>query len=169
MLALDMNGSSIGSFGHIWLYKGDVDTVSSAPFMDDRVRPGYSTFTFSGTAQNSGGGLSSAITLSLSNESSIPPEAYVTDIQTQGTISSRVMGVTHMLNPGGEGWMEADSGLIEDGSFRDIDTKYGTIFVRQPWQFAYYQTAFQKTTMSRVKMSIEWKYDIKKTNYESYR
>lgn len=167
-LVADMDGSSIGTVGYIMVLKADRLDLYSDPSLDNRIERGYNTFSFSGTAQNPGGGLSSAITLNLSNNSSIPPYAYVTEIYTEGIISSRVLDVNHWLNPGGAGWIKATSGLIEDGQFRDIDTTYGIIRARQSWQFAYYQTALQRTTMSRVKMKMEWKYDINMTNYESY-
>ncbi len=138
------------------------------PYLNNRIHPGSGTFSFTGIAKNSGGALSSVLTLNLTNESSIPPYAYVTNIRTNGTISPSVMGVEHYLNPGGGGWIPATSGSVENGSFRDLDTTYGTINARQSWQFAYLQTALQSTTMSRVTMTMEWEYDMNKTNYETY-
>lgn len=83
-LVADMDGSSIGTVGYIIVVKADRIDLYSDPSLDNRIEEGYNTFSFSGTAQNSGGGLSSAITLNLSNNSSILPYAYVTEIYTEG-------------------------------------------------------------------------------------
>lgn len=166
-LVVDMNGLSIGSMGYIRVSKLDYadSGADMRPFLDRRMHPGSGTFRFTGTASNPGNSYSTTLTLDLSDKPNVPQGAIATDIYTSGTLSPDVMGVDHMLNPGGKGWVTAVSGMGDDGSF-DMEP-YGQE-VKQSWQFMYYQSAFARTTISRLEMRVSWEYDINKTNYESF-
>lgn len=165
-LVADINGSSVGTVGYIRITKVDPFDVtsSSIPFIDKRIYTGSGTYKFSGTAQNSGNGYSTVLTLNLTNNPEIPEGATVKSANTTGTMSTNVGGVQHMLNPGGAGWL-ASSATNGRASF---DFSPYNIGVKNLWQFKYYQSAYSSTRLSNLSMRINWEYDIRNTNYELF-
>lgn len=168
-LVVNIDGTQTNGVGYIRVTK--VHRMSfmagGTPSLTTRIRSGFDTFSFSGTASNPGNSTSSVLTLNLTNSSKVPPHAVVDRITTSGSMSYNVGGVHHQLNPGGMGWLTSAYTNPEDGSF-NIGTEYN-IGVKQPWGFRYTQTAFMSTTLSRVTMKIYWDYDIQYTNYELFK
>lgn len=77
--------------------------------MNERIKTGRGVFSFSGTASNPGnssislsGVDSSVLTLNLTNNTAIPPEAIVTSVNTSGTQSPSQGNVHHMVLPATE-------------------------------------------------------------------
>lgn len=167
-LVVNINGTQTNGVAYLQVTKVNPKSISSggSPFIHTRIHKGYGTFTFSGTASNSGNSISSVISLDLTNNSSIPPHAIVDSIDTASSISYSVGGVHHQINPGGLGWLTSAYTSAENGTFK-IGTQYN-IQAKQPWQFRYTQIALKSTKMSRVKMTIDWEYDIRYTNYELF-
>lgn len=167
-LVVDINGNRTSSIGYIRVTKVDEmdSNAGGIPSIHTRIYSGYNTFTFSGTAKNSGGSISNIISLNLSSNSKIPNGAVVDRISTASSISYRVGGVYHQLNPGGDGWIQSSS---SDATSGDFDLSGYNIAAKQPWQFRYSQTALRSTEMSRVEMRIYWDYDINQTNYEVFK
>lgn len=167
-LVVNINGTQTNGVAYLQVTKLNPKSLSSGgtPSIDTRIHKGHGTFSFSGTASNSGNSTSSVLYLDLTNNSSIPPYAVVDEINTTSDISYSVGGVRHQINPGGAGWLSSVYTSAEDGMFR-IGTQYN-IQAKQPWQFRYTQTALKSTKMSRVKMQIDWEYDIRHTNYELF-
>ena len=167
-LVVNINVTQTNGVAYLQVIKVNPKSLSSGgiPSIDTRIHKGHGTFSFSGTARNSGNSTSSAISLDLTNNSNIPPRAIVDEINTTSDISYSVGGVHHQINPGGRGWLTSIYTSAEDGMFR-IGTQ-NNIEARQQWQFRYTQTALKSTNMSRVKMTIDWEYDIQYTNYELF-
>lgn len=167
-LVVNIDGDRTNSIGYIRITKVDrMDMFAGGiPSIYTRIRSGYDTFRFSGTATNSGGSISTVLTLDLTNSSKIPPHAIVDRISTSSSISYSVGGVYHQLNPYSLGWISARNSGATSGDF-DL-SGYG-VEARKLWQFRYSQTALKSTQMSRVDMKIYWDYDIQYTNYELFK
>lgn len=167
-LVVNIDGDRTNSIGYIRITKVDrMDMFAGGiPSIYTRIRSGYDTFRFSGTAKNSGGSISNILTLDLTNSSKIPPHAIVDRISTSSSISYSVGGVYHQLNPNNLGWIQARNSGATSGDF-DL-SGYG-VEARRLWQFRYSQTALKSTEMSRVDMKIYWDYDIQYTNYELFK
>lgn len=167
-LVVNIDSDQTNSVGYIRVTKADPLDISSGgtPSINDRIRSGYHTFRFSGTAKNSGNSISTVLSLDLTNSPYIPSHAIVDRISTDSSISYNVGGVHHQLNPGGFGWVQSSSTSAESGNF---DFSSVSIRADQPWQFRYAQTALKSTSMSSVEMSIYWDYDIQYTNYEMFK
>lgn len=168
-LVVNIDGTQTNGVAYLQITKVNPNSISSGgtPAIHTRIKEGRGTFSFSGTASNSGNSTSSVISLNLTNNTSIPPHAVVDRIRTTSDISYSVGGVRHQINPGGIGWLTSAYTSAEDGDF-EIGTQFN-IEARQPWQFRYTQTALKSTKMSRVKMQIYWEYDIQFTNYELFK
>lgn len=167
-LVVNIDGEQTNSIGYIRVTKVDEMNFSAGgtPSISKRIYSGYGTFKFSGTAKNSGGSVSNALTLDLTNNSKIPPRAIVDKISTNGSISYRVGGVWHQLKPRSDDWIESIYEGPEVGSFA---LSGYNISAKQPWQFRYSQETSKSTQMSGVEMKINWHYDIKDTNYELFK
>lgn len=143
--------------------------------MYDRIKSGSGTFNLKGTAKNSGnygantaGNNSSILSVDLTNESSIPPEAIVYHISSKGTMSPNQGNVHHMIMPETEGrWFTALAANSSNGSF-GISLS-DNIPVRQQWQYCYNVLSPASSTMRNVSFVIDWKYDLANTNYELYK
>lgn len=168
-LVVNVDGTQTNNIAYIRVTKVDPMDISSggSPSINTRIKSGYGTFTFSGTASNPGNSTSTVLTMNLANNSNVPPHAIVDRISTSSSISYSVGGVHHQLNPGGLGWLTSAYTSADSGSF-NIGTE-NNVEVGQLWGFRYTQTAFKSTTMSRVKMTFHWDYDIQYTNYELFK
>lgn len=169
-LVVNIDGTQTNNVAYLRLTSVDRMDINGrkTPSLSDRTATGYADgFRISGTARNSGSGISSVLTVDLTNNSKIPPRAVVDKIITKSSISSSVGGVHHQLCPGSAGWFESVYTGAEKGTFQ-IGAERG-IQARQPWQFRYAQTAPKSTTMSSVSMTIYWEYDIQYTNYELFK
>lgn len=143
--------------------------------MNERIKSGRGTFSFSGTASNPGnssinpaGVDSSVLSLNLTRNTDIPPAAIVKRVSTSGTQSPRQGNVHHMIMPATQPSIWYTS-IYTDNASGDynIDTS-DDIEVRQIWQFKYNAMSTAKSTMSRVTLKFEWEYDIANTGYKTY-
>lgn len=143
--------------------------------MNERIKTGRGVFSFSGTASNPGnssislsGEDSSVLTLNLANNTTIPPEAIVTSVNTSGTQSPSQGNVHHMVLPATESstWYTSTVASASSGHY-NIDVSDG-FQAAQRWQFKYNALATAKSTMKNVKITLEWEYDIANTGYKSY-
>lgn len=143
--------------------------------MNERIKTGRGTFTFSGTASNPGnssislsGVDSSALSLNLTNNSTIPPAAIVTSVSTSGTQSPSQGNVHHMILPATESsiWYTSTYSSATSGNYTISSTD--SFAARQIWQFKYNALATAKSTMKSVKLTLSWEYDIANTGYKSY-
>lgn len=142
--------------------------------MNDRLRTGHGEFSFSGTAINNGnrpvslsGRDSSILTLNLSNDSRIPQNAIVTLVRTDGSQSPNQGNVHHMICPATDSgvWYTSTYSSATSGRYNiSVSDEY---HARQRWQFKYNAQATAKSTMSRVKLTLEWEYDIAMTGYKA--
>lgn len=139
----------------------------------DRIKTGSGTFKFSGTASNPGntaasvnGTESSVLTLNLTNNASIPPNAVVTSVSTSGTQSPKQSGVWHMILPASQTsvWYTATVANATSGSYT-INGSDG-FDARQIWQFKYKVTPTAKSTMQNVTVLLRWTYDLNDTDYK---
>lgn len=165
-LVVNVDGTMTNKVAYIQVVRLNPKRISAsgAPFIDNRIQSAHGTYTFPGTAQNSGNGTSSVLTLNLTNNSSIPDNSIVKNVYTNSDISNSVGGVHHQLNPGGFGWITTKTTNAEHGTF-DIGAT-DNIAVKQQWGFRYTQSAYMSTTMRNVQMTIDFNYDIQYTNYE---
>ncbi len=141
----------------------------------DRIKTGNGTFNFSGSASNPGnasmsttGVESGVLSLNLSNNTSIPPNAIVTSVSTTGTQSPNQGNVRHMIAPTNPAniWFTSIVSSSTSGTY-NIDIS-NALPARQTWQFKYNALATAKSTMSNVKLTLKWEYDIAETNYATY-
>ncbi len=165
-LAVNIDGTNTRSYGYIQVIKGDYsDSSSIIPRISKRIYTGFDTFKFSGTSSNSGFGYSSILYLDLSRNSSIPNGAVVTGMDTYGSMSSSVGGVTHYLGAmGSQRVFESTYNSATRGSFK-VDPSLG-IPAKQLWAFQYYQSAFASTSLRNIEVKLSWEYDISQTNYQ---
>jgi len=142
--------------------------------MNERIKTGRGVFSFSGTASNPGnssislsGVDSSVLTLNLANNTTIPPEAIVTSVNTSGTQSPSQGNVHHMVLPATESstWYTSTVASASSGHY-NIDVSDG-FQAAQRWQFKYNALATAKSTMKNVKITLEWEYDIANTGYKN--
>lgn len=175
-LTADIDGSSTNSYAYIKIERtinknvpedaGYVIPASLIAHVNKRTYTGYGTFSYSGTASNSGYAYSSFLAMDLRSNSTIPDGAIVTAIETYGTISSSVGGVTHLVTAyNSDKEYTSSYSSSSRGSFK-LDASDG-IEAKQIWGFRYLQTAFASTTMKSVSMKLTWEYDINQTNYEA--
>lgn len=139
----------------------------------DRIYTGNGTFSFSGTASNPGnssvstaGVDSSILTLNLTNNTTIPPNAVVTYVSTAGTQSPSQGNVRHKIRPASSGWFTSTVTSATSGTFNV--TLANNIFAAQQWEFQYNALATAKSTMKNVKLTLKWEYDIAFTNYARF-
>ena len=140
--------------------------------MNNRIKTGHATFSFSGTASNTGntsmslsGVDSSELTLNLTNNTTIPPHAIVTSVSTSGTQSPSQGNVHHMIRIDGT-WYTSTYASATSGNY-NIDTN-DNIEAKQQWRFKYNALATAKSTMKNVKLTLNWEYDISLTEYTAY-
>ncbi len=146
--------------------------------MYERIRKGSGTFSFSGTARNSGnpatssgvnyaGTDSTILSLNLTNNTSIPPNAIVSSIQTKGTQSPSQGNVRHKIMPVSVGiWYESTVSSSSSGHFGiSVDD---LIPAKQQFMFCYNVLSPASSTMQNISMTINWEYDLADTNYELY-
>ena len=170
------NGTSSSQTYYIHVNRGTaVGSLYFSITLRDRIKNGRGTFNFSGTASNPGnssmslsGVDSSILSLNLTNNTSIPPEAIVTRVSTSGTQSPSQGNVHHMIWPASQSpiWYTSTVSSASSGSYTINETD--DFQAKQVWQFKYNALATAKSTMKNVKLTIEWIYDIANTDYETY-
>lgn len=143
--------------------------------MYERIKKGRGTFSFNGTASNPGnssinpaGVDSSILSLNLTRNTDIPPEAVVKKVSTSGSQSPRQGNVRHMILPASQSatWYTS---IYADSSSGDYNIDVSDGFAAgQLWQFRYNAMSTAKSTMSRVTLTLEWEYDIANTGYKPY-
>lgn len=175
-LDCDNNSTSTRTF-FLVLHRGSVDTETSIYFSlsaYDRIKTSSTTVSISGTASNPGnssinlaGVDSSVISVNLRNNVNIPENAIVTNISTSGTQSPNQGNVHHMIMPASNGiWYTSTVSSATSGSYNiDIDDE---IPVKQQWSFKYNAMATARSTMSNVKLTIKFQYDLHDTQYETF-
>lgn len=147
--------------------------------MDERIKKGRGEFTFSGSSINTGnravstaGVNSTILSLNLTNNTTIPPQAIVTLVRTSGTQSPNQGGVHHMIYPSTQGATQGlpwYTSIVTDSTGGTFNVSASdNIQARQLWQFRYNALATAKSTMSNVKLTLEWEYDIANTSYKTY-
>lgn len=171
------NDTSSTQTYYIHLSRGsNTSNLSTVITLNERIKTGRGEFKFSGTANNTGnkpvslaGKDSSVLSLNLKNDTSIPPEAVVTSVKTSGIQSPSQGNVRHMILPSSNTsvWYTAEFANSANGSYT-ID-KTDAYEAKQVWQFKYNTLASVSSTMKSVKLTLEWEYDISKTNYEMYK
>lgn len=162
---------------YLVLNRGSVDINESIYFSVsayNRIKTSSTTVSFSGTASNPGnsgmsfdGVDSSVITLNLTNNTTLPDNAIVTEITSSGTQSPSQGNVHHMIMPANRGtWYTSTVSSATRGYYSiDVDDE---IPVKQLWSFKYNAMATAKSTMRSVKLTIDFQYDLQFTNYETY-
>lgn len=168
-IAVNVDGTQV-SDGVVYLQVvyGNPMSFHYSPFLSRRTATGNGEFKFTGSCSNSGNSISNAISLNLTNNPQIPPQAIVSGVTTKGSVSPSVGGINHMLNPGNRGWLTSSGVGVGTGFYRDVDETLG-IGVKQVWQFKYAQTAFASTSMRNISVSFDWVYDLQYTNYELFK
>lgn len=162
---------------YLLISRGTFDSTKQMYFSisaENRIRTGQGTFSFSGSASNSGntslnlnGINSTAISLNLSNSTSIPIGAIVTNVRTTGTQSPSQGNVRHMIQPGSTGqWYTTTVTSATSGTYSV--TLNDNLAARQVWNFSYNAMATAKSTMSSVKITLQWQYDMANTNYQIF-
>ncbi len=143
--------------------------------LNTRIKSGNGTFSFSGTAINSGNSAlslsgmdSSVLSLNLTNNVTIPPNAITTSVSTTSSLSPSQANIHHMILPSSasSSWYTATAAYPTDGSYNISVTDNYT--ARQIWQFKYNALGSAKTTMKNVSMLLKWEYDVADTNYTAY-
>jgi hypothetical protein len=123
--------------------------------INNRIKTGFITSEFLGSAYNPGGADSSEISMDLTNDDSIPNRAIIKNISTDGHLNKSLGGVLHKLYATSEDtWYTA----IVSGIF-DIDTTYN-IGVKQIWKFKYNFGGTSSSTMTDVEATIQYQYDL---------
>lgn len=147
--------------------------------MYERIREGNGTFNFSGTARNAGnpatssgvnyaGTDSSILTINLTNNTTIPPNAIVSSITTSGTQSPNQGNVRHKIMPVSEGiWYESTVSSSSNGYY-GISAD-DLIPAKQQFRFCYNVLSPTSSTMRNISLKIRWEYDLADTNYELYK
>jgi hypothetical protein len=140
----------------------------------NRIHTGSGTFSFSGTATNPGnkslstsGIDSSELRLDLTNSTLIPDNAIVTSITTSAVQSPSQGNVHHKLMPQNENiWYTSIVSSATSGSY-NISLS-NDIAAKQIWRFKYNAMATAASTMSSVKLRVNWQYDMHDTNYKIF-
>lgn len=173
----DNNTSSTQTF-YMVVHRGDLNPASNLIYFSlsfyNRIRTGSGTFSFSGTATNPGnkslstsGVDSSELRLDLTNSTLIPDNAIVTSITTSAVQSPSQGNVHHKLMPQNENiWYTSIVSSATSGSY-NISLS-NDIAAKQIWRFKYNAMATAASTMSSVKLRINWQYDMHDTNYKIF-
>ncbi|RXJ80208.1 hypothetical protein [Arcobacter sp. F2176] len=138
--------------------------------VEDRIKSSSGKFNFNGTASNSGnpdiltnpnGVDSSIISMDLTNNSTIPNGAVVKSITTSGNLSRNLGGITHEILPSQTNdWYLSTVASARTGYY-NIDLS-NELNVAQKWDFRYNALARSSSTMSDVKATINYEYDLTK-------
>ncbi|NTU26216.1 hypothetical protein HPX95_08485 [Bacillus tequilensis] len=147
-------------------YTGDMYFSLS---FNNRIKSGSKTFTFSGTASNTGnrnyynrtGQDSSVLTLDLRNEQNVPHEATVKRVTTSSNQYPRQGNTVHFLMTNQDSvWHKALANSSTSGIFDiSLDKQY---LVANKWNFKYNTLSSASSTMSRVGIKFDYEYDVTK-------
>lgn len=174
-MPLDCNGTSNSQTFYVRVNRGDYDISLPMYFslsFYNRIKTGTGTFSFSGTASNAGnsgmnsnGVDSSVLTLNLTNNTTIPPNAIVTSVTTKGTQSPSQGNVHHKILPATatSTWYTSTVSSASSGSYNI--SAANNFNAAQVWQFKYNVLATASSTMRNVSIKVNWRYDIADTNY----
>lgn len=143
--------------------------------MNERIKKGSGSFSFNGTASNPGnssinpsGVDSSILSLNLTNNTTIPPGAIVTNVSTSGTQSPSQGNVHHMILPASQSTIWYTSIYANSSSGDYTITVSDGFDARQIWQYKFNAMSTAKSTMTKVKLNLKWEYDIANTGYKTY-
>jgi hypothetical protein len=115
-----------------------------------------STVSSSGnTSLSLDGVFSSTTSINLTNNSNIPNGAIVRSVTTTATQSPSQGNVTMYINPGNTNWIAAKVSSNSYGSF----TIPSDLAAKQTWYFKYNQKALGASSMSNIKIKLDYKYD----------
>jgi hypothetical protein len=140
----------------------------------NRIRTGSGTFTFSGSASNTGnsgmslsGVDSNILSLNLTNNTAIPNGAIVKSVTTSGTQSPSQGGVHHMIMPASLSiWYTSIVAYPTSGSYTiSLSDEFAA---KQIWFFKYNALASAKSTMKKIELKINWTYDLNQTEYQLF-
>ncbi len=141
---------------------------------NNRIRTGSGTFTFSGTASNPGnsplssnGVDSTILNIDLSSNTAIPNNSIVTSVSTSGTQSPSQGNVHHKIRPYSVNtWYTSTVSSATSGSYSI--SLANNLQAKQIWYFKYNVMATAKSTMSSVKITLRWQYDLHDTDYQIF-
>ena len=104
----------------------------------------------------------------MTNSTLIPNEAIVTSITTSGTQSPKQGNTHHMIRPASaDDWFTSTvAASASSGSY--IIALNDNFAAKQVWNFKYNAVAGAKSTMSNIKVTIKWQYDMKDTEYKIF-
>lgn len=147
-------------------YEGDMYFTVS---FEDRIKTGYKTFNFPGTATNPGnrdsnfnGMDSNILRLDLRNDTSIPNNAIVRSVSTSSTQTPSQGNVRHWIMPSqNEHWYESKVSSSNSGSY--YISEDDNLEVANAWNFKYNAKASAPSKMTSVKMKINYEYDVTNT------
>lgn len=130
----------------------------------DPIKSGSGTYTFSGTASNTGnpignvnGTYSSILTLDLKNQSAIPADARLKSVTTSSTMSPSQGNVRHNLYIDGYDWAEAKANSATSGSY--YLTVSDKVPARGVYKFKYKALASAPSNMTNVKVNMTYEYN----------
>ena len=99
------------------------------------------------------------LSMDLTNNSTIPAGALVKSITTSGTLYPSLGGIHHKISPTVTSlWYDSTVASATSGYY-DISL-YNNLDVAQQWNFRYNSTATSSSTMSNVKATINYEYDV---------
>lgn len=162
---------------YLVLHRGSVDIDRNIYFSLDaynRIKTSSVNVPIYGTASNPGntsmslsGVDSSVISENLQNNTKIPNGAIVIKISSSGTQSPRQGNVHHMIMPESNGTWYTSTVSSASSGYYNISLGDG-IPVKQRWSFKYNAQASAKSTMTSVKLTIDFQYDLHNTGYEAF-
>lgn len=134
--------------------------------VQNRINTGIDTFNFTGTSTNPGntnylpnGVDSSIISMDLTNNSTIPTGALVKSITTSSTLYPSLGGIIHKISPTVTSvWYDSTVSSATSGYY-NISLS-DDLVVAQQWDFRYNFKGTSSSTMSNVKATINYEYDV---------
>ncbi len=168
-LAVNCNGTKSNQTYYVKITRGNCDIntpIYCTLSFYNRIKSGYGTFNFVGTASNSGGGDSPVLTLDLAINTKIPVGAVVKSITTSSSQSPSQGNVHHMLKPADGSWYTSKVSSATSGAYNISLTN--NFMAAQKWQFKYNAKALGKSKMTNVKLNITWEYDITLNGYKAF-
>ncbi|MFA9466592.1 MAG: hypothetical protein ACERKN_20200 [Velocimicrobium sp.] len=171
------NTSSTTQTYYVLVQRGTYDVSKGIYFYlaaENRIKTGQATFSFSGSATNSGnkslslaGINSTELMLNLTNSTQIPKEATVTRVTTTGVQSPSQGNVHHLVKAKDkDNWYTSTVASNDWGTY--AVNVADEIMAKQIWYFKYNVLSPTKSTMSKIKLILEWQYDVNNTKYASF-
>jgi len=163
------DATSNGQYFYIKVTRGSYSGDMYFPVsINNRISSGNGTFSFTGTASNPGnpdiltnpnGVDSTIISMNLTNNSDIPNEAMVKSITTSSRISPSIRGITHRIFSSETNTWYTSTVSSSTSGYYNISLS-DDLNVKRSWSFRYNATAMSASTMSNVKATISYEYDV---------